>query len=262
MTESGQNQSLGSPLDLSADCSETMASLRRAGADKFDPVGFNYLEVLASRRNAHHAGVQRLLERKLAHALATFRQRFEVAQGDAKLSMDSLQSQYPQACVELQRLFSIGDFSGLNRFIATLKAGDYRMSLGDLARQMQQHSPKSADSRLDGSLNAAIGWRSDLKATQYFRTTWSKISVDKRVTQALMQAPKNPGPMNSHMLVLRSLALMRDISPDYLNRFSAYVDTLLCLDQCGTDKPANPPNPRLAKITKGNKSSRSIQKPL
>jgi hypothetical protein len=55
------------------------------------------------------------------------------------------------------------------------------------------------------------------------------------VAQALDQAPKNAGPINSHMLVLRSLALMRDIAPDYLNRFMSYVDTLLCLDP---DAPA------------------------
>jgi hypothetical protein len=40
------------------------------------------------------------------------------------------------------------------------------------------------------------------------------------------------------MLVLRSLALMRDIAPDYLNRFMSYVDTLLCLDQHQQDKQA------------------------
>jgi hypothetical protein len=35
------------------------------------------------------------------------------------------------------------------------------------------------------------------------------------------------------MLVLRSLGIMRDVSPDYLNRFMAHVDALLCLDQAG-----------------------------
>ena len=33
------------------------------------------------------------------------------------------------------------------------------------------------------------------------------------------------------MLVLRSLALMRELSPDYLNRFISYADTLVCLEQ-------------------------------
>ncbi len=36
---------------------------------------------------------------------------------------------------------------------------------------------------------------------------------------------------------LRSLGLMRDISPDYLNRFMVHVDTLLCLDEADKNKP-------------------------
>ena len=63
-----------------------------------------------------------------------------------------------------------------------------------------------------------------------------KISVQKQVTQAIAQAPQNAGPINSHMLVLRSLGLMRDLSPDYLNRFMGYVDTLLFLDAPQTVK--------------------------
>ena len=61
----------------------------------------------------------------------------------------------------------------------------------------------------------------------------------KRVTQELDNAPKNAGPINSHMLVLRSLASMRDISPDYLSRLTSYVDTLLSLDQCNKEKQAS-----------------------
>ena len=87
------------------------------------------------------------------------------------------------------------------------------------------------------------GRRRELKATQYFRQTWAKLSVDKRVTQALGQAPKNAGPINSHMLVLRSLALMRELSPDYLHRLTAYVDTLLCLDQWDQQKRATAKKP-------------------
>jgi Protein of unknown function (DUF2894) len=73
---------------------------------------------------------------------------------------------------------------------------------------------------------------------QQFRKQLSQISVHKQVTQAIAQAPQNAGPINSHMLVLRSLGLMRDISPDYLNRFMGYVDTLLCLDEAGVGKAA------------------------
>lgn len=72
--------------------------------------------------------------------------------------------------------------------------------------------------------------RLDNPRVEQFRQQLGKISVQKQVTQAIAQAPQNAGPINSHMLVLRSLGLMRDLSPDYLNRFMSYVDTLLILD--------------------------------
>jgi hypothetical protein len=80
--------------------------------------------------------------------------------------------------------------------------------------------------------------RLDNPRVEQFRQQLGKISVQKQVTQAIAQAPQNAGPINSHMLVLRSLGLMRDLSPDYLNRFMSYVDTLLILEDSGQSKPA------------------------
>jgi hypothetical protein len=37
----------------------------------------------------------------------------------------------------------------------------------------------------------------------------------------------------TNMLVLRTLGLMRELSPDYLRRFMTHVETLLWLDQAG-----------------------------
>jgi hypothetical protein len=49
------------------------------------------------------------------------------------------------------------------------------------------------------------------------------------------------------MLVLRSLALMREAAPDYLNRFVSYADTLLCLEQAAQERSvaAKPAKPRV-----------------
>ena len=91
-------------------------------------------------------------------------------------------------------------------------------------------------------MDGSVGLRRELKTTRYFRNTWSKLSVEKQVTQALEQAPKNAGPINAHMLMLRSLALMREISPDYLNRFTSYADTLVCLDQGVKEKQVSAKN--------------------
>ena len=71
----------------------------------------------------------------------------------------------------------------------------------------------------------------ELRSAQAFRDTWSRICAEDEVTQAVAQGPENAGPLNSHMLVLRTLGLMRDLSPDYLRRFLWHADTLLWLEQ-------------------------------
>ena len=233
-------------LHPSPDFNALIASLRVAGADQFDPVRLHYIEALAKRALAHEGSVKRMLDVKLTQALAAFKERFYLAQCEATEVVARSAQQYPHAANDLQQLFVAGDFNGLRRFIATLKASEQCASLSALARQLEQHSPENADARLERN----PGSRSELKTIRNFRNTWSKLSADKQVAQALEQAPTNAGPINSHMLVLRSLALMRDISPDYLNRFMSYADTLLCLDQCEKEKTGNPKKQQAAKAAK------------
>ncbi len=240
--------------DINADVSALIDSLRAAGADRFDSMGLHYIEVLAKRGTAHQGRVRRLLDARLAQALAAFQQRFEQAQSQAKETIDQAVPHHPHAANALQQLFSAGDFKGLAQFAATLETGGQRASLGALVRQFEQDSADNADVRLELSpemnLEQHAAPRVELKTIRRFRNTWSKLSAEKQLTQALEQAPKNAGPINSHMLVLRSLALMRDISPDYLNRFMSYADTLLCLDQSGKDKLGNAKKIPVAKAAK------------
>jgi len=118
------------------------------------------------------------------------------------------------------------------------------LSLGPspLSALLQHMAAPSAERPLGTSNHG----RMDKPRIVQFRQQLHRISVQKQVTQAIAQAPQNAGPINSHMLVLRSLGLMRDISPDYLNRFMGYVDTLLVLEAAGqskalTKKAAAPP---------------------
>ncbi|RZI42638.1 DUF2894 domain-containing protein [Herbaspirillum sp. HC18] len=234
------------PPEASPDFDALIASLRAAGADRFDPVRLHYIDVLAKRASAHEGSAKRLLDAKLAQALAAFKDRFDVAQCEARDAVERSAKQYPHAANDLQRLFAAGDFKGLRRSAATLGANEQRTSLGALVRRLEQDSPENGDSRPQEN----AGSRPELKTLRNFRNTWSKLSVDIQVARVLEQAPKNAGPINSHMLALRSLALMREISPDYLNRFMSYAETLLSLDQCETEKPGNPGSQKTAKATK------------
>ncbi len=161
-------------------------------ADRFDPVRLHFLEALARRTQDHQGAVKHLLEDKLTRALAAYQERF---------------AQHANSATDFQRL----------------ESPPQPTALAELTRTLTQHLPKNAP--------ASMGARPELKSIRYFRDTWSKLSVDKQLSQALAQGPENAGPLNSHQLVLRSLSVMRDISPDYLNRFMSYVDALLWLDQ-------------------------------
>jgi hypothetical protein len=119
-----------------------------------------------------------------------------------------------------------------------------------LAAQKKQHPPSAhqtpsplsvllrdmAAPSAERPLSPSGHGRMDNPRVAQFRQQLGKISVQKQVSQAIAQAPQNAGPINSHMLVLRSLGLMRDLSPDYLHRFMGYVDTLLFLDSPATVK--------------------------
>ena len=184
-------------------------ALRLEGAHQFDPVRFHYIEVLAARADAYEGPVRRVLDAKLQTAVAALR----------------------ASCAQAQN-------STAEPAPATPRA-----SLGDLVRHMAAHALDKPDARAVAHTTP----RTELKSVQYFRNTWSKLSVEKEVTLALEQAPKNAGPINSHGVALRSLALMRDTAPDYLNRFMSYMDTLLSLEQA--DK-APPPAAKPARVAK------------
>lgn len=73
----------------------------------------------------------------------------------------------------------------------------------------------------------------ELAANRRFRQLQLQKFADTLLQQSIQQAPENPGPLNPQMLAIRSLSAMRDLSPHYLNRFVAYIDSLFWLEQSG-----------------------------
>ena len=215
MRELDQGEIAQALLPEHFDCARQIASLRESGAHLLDPLRFHYIEVLSARALAQRGRVKNILENKLTLLLADFRLGMARVQAQA-------QQQSQSTAEDLSAPLGI-----------TVLQGD---SLAELVRSMAQ-----VDSKKESlGLNEAVAKRPELKSVRLFRSTWSKLSADKQLNAALDKAPRNAGPINSHMLVLRSLALMRDISPDYLNRFISYADTLVHLEQDEKPKTALP----------------------
>lgn len=200
------------PGEKTIDPQMLIVSLRSKGADRVDPVRFRYLEALAARTLPHQGKVRRILDEKLAQALSAFTKRIEQTHSKV-VSQDDTGRCRP---------------------------------LADLVCRLMQQTPES----LDEEQVETVGPPLELKAISHFRNTWSRLSVNKQLTQAINQGPENAGPLNSHFLVLRSLELMREISPDYLNRFMSHVDTLLCLDQADKKNKPAAKKPLKAKTTR------------
>jgi hypothetical protein len=105
-----------------------------------------------------------------------------------------------------------------------------RGPLGDLADSMARHARTDTPEMLD-----------------YFRKTWASLRTENQFRQSLGQVPQNAGPLNSNSLVHRSLSLMRELSPGYLQHFLSYVDALSWMEQLGgPEAPASKETPRAA----------------
>ncbi|KVC16212.1 hypothetical protein WI69_19865 [Burkholderia diffusa] len=92
----------------------------------------------------------------------------------------------------------------------------------------------------------------------YFRAMWSKVRTEQQYRQSLDQVPRNAGPLNSNSLVHRSLATMRELSPEYLQQFLSYVDALAWLEDLaggGAQPEKEAPRAKAAKPAKPTKKT-------
>ena len=242
------------------DTPTSLDALRSEGAQRLDPMRFHYMEVLSQRLQTVPDEVRRLLEGKLNDALSDYAQRFKQARQVASDEVARLSKQRPELTRELRRLFDAGDFRGVRQLgvPAALKAPCTPLAeLNQHIRAISQGATQKPQNAADGPggmpsvglnsladrLGSAPPDPSEMKSLRRFRETWSKIAAENQVDKAIGRRPQNAGPLNSHLLVLRSLTLMRDLSPDYLRRFLSHLDSLLWLDQASQQSTVTEPKP-------------------
>ena len=173
-------------------------ALRERGVDRRDPVRFRLAETLARRASAHAGAARCVIDDKLA-ALMDMLSR----------PNDSTPAPAPS-----------GPPRGL---LADLVAQASRLKSGPLLVPASGLRDAAADP-------AHAGPATDPKTLHFFKRTWSRLSAEQRLAQSRASLPENAGPLNSQHLVHRSLTLMHELSPEYLERFVAYVDALQRLE--------------------------------
>lgn len=89
------------------------------------------------------------------------------------------------------------------------------------------------------------------------RRRWSRIRAESQLRESLEAAPTDAGPLNSGRLVHRSITLMREQSPGYLQSFLSYLDALAWLEQMSDGGLlATAETPRAATETKRTRKPR------
>ena len=175
-----------------------------SGADRVDPVRFRFIEAMVRRTEVQQGAARALLDARVAALLAAYGERAEPA--------PAMASEPPLAP-------ALGPLAGL---------------IAELA----QHAAAQAQQDLPPGVPASLIGPAELKSAHYFRSTWSRLSAQRRLTESLAQLPDNAGPLNSHRLLHRALSLMQELSPEYLQRFMAHVDALMGLEQVQADAAA------------------------
>ena len=188
----------------------SLESLRAEGVQHHDPVRFRYLEVLAGRLPAQPPAVRQVLAGRLHAALADYAARARAA------------APVPPPATPRAKVPSA--LEALNRDLAARARADADADVEADADALMLYGPNI----------------SDLQSVRRFGEVWAEIAAEQQVAQAITRGPENAGPLNAHRLVLRSLALMQSLSPDYLRHFLSQMDSLLWLEQAAA-KPARAP---------------------
>lgn len=189
-----------------------------AGAKEYDWLQCEQIDRLLQRADAETQGVAAHLCRKVEARLEALGHRIE--QG-----VERKVTSHPVSAHSLVALISE----------AQPEAPSYTENSRGAAFDefLQQQENNILQTMVGGDLDepAAAVAPALTRANRYLRHRQLQHSATRLVDVAIENGPDNPGPLNPEMLSIKSLKLMRDLSPQYLNRFVAFIDSLLWIEE-------------------------------
>ena len=183
-----------------------------SGADRADPVRFRFIETMAQRASGYSGEAGRLLDARVARLVAEYG---EMLAGNAGAS-----DEVAQPGAQSQRLDALAELTALRE-----RLGQHTQPAA-AATHAHAHTHTHTPNALIPQRAAPV----EPELADYFRDTWARVSVDRQMRQSQAGVHENAGPLNTNHLVHRSLSLMREVSPGYLEQFLSYVDALSWLE--------------------------------
>jgi Protein of unknown function (DUF2894) len=213
--------------DLS-DARATLAAWREQQADRFDPLRFHFIQAMQQRAAEQSGEVRRRLERRLTDLLAAYAADLEQAHSRTA-----------------------------NVVKPTMQSTTARSALSGLTEHIANGSAVTSDDLATSEARGRAATFPELETLAQFRAIWSKLRLESQVRQSLKPTPGNAGPLNSSALAHRTIALMRDLSPGYLEHFLPYLDTLSWMEQMNRGGSASKAAPQAVRAKQRARSKRS-----
>lgn len=254
-TSTAQTSSAGTEVSPQ----DQLNALREIAADHFDPTRFRFIEAMLRRAHEHSGSAREIIQRKALSALQEYRESFQRTQADAADIVAKLSAHSDDISAQAQALFDACNFTKLRRLQAQLAPTNPSASLTELNSQFGRDRPaqgtgpahlddvlRQQEQQITAAVTTAAAAQDtaactdrptmqinsvELASGRQLRRSQEKSSARQRVRRAISDCPEGAGPLNPQRLVIRALTTMETLSPDYTNRFMAYVDTLLYLQQ-------------------------------
>ena len=201
-----------------------ISALSTQGLAQFDTLRFHYLQSLAEKLPKQRPAVAEKLLLRLQQATAQLITDYQRAQPQPVKAKPVTAP--PSPLTQLIDLLSSGSVA------PTENRGSEKSETKVTGKKVTGETPAEEKPTL------ATITPPELKALAPLRDSWAKMNAEKLVMRSINEGPEVAGPLNPHFLAIRSLVNMRDLSPHYLNRFVAYMETLLWLEQSSQQKPA------------------------
>ncbi|MFZ2634365.1 MAG: DUF2894 domain-containing protein [Desulfosalsimonadaceae bacterium] len=235
-----------------------ISEMEATGAHRYDPVRFSYIRSMAGRAVGKSGSVYTVIERKALAALAEYRTNLESARLEAAKMVNHVCSVVPDAEIEIRGLFENNEFKKVFQLGRKLHLCHRRTAISGLKDQIRRLTPDSEEKNNPLSVDDLL-WqqerdvvasagnskavknpsqhagKTEFRSLKRFKETMMKLNSDRLVTRSILDLPENSGPHNSQMLATSSLSALRQISPNYLNRFVSHINTLIWLKLAGED---------------------------
>ncbi len=218
----------GTPETLSlAALDQRLAALRLPETSASDPIRLALIEAMIRRAHSHQGEAQQLILSRAQELIVDYEDR---------LAKRAAHPTSPDVRPALAH-------SALSALLDSLNA----RSAGETENTVQ--SPQTMPSREPVR---------ELRTLARFRSTWSALNAEQKLKHALARAPRQAGPLNSHQLVHRCLALMQEVSPVYLQQLISTIEALswASQQQLGANTVEPPTRPHGARSKMSSRASR------